>query len=725
MTSGNLERVILEAERKALLRLGSLAGTAPIQDLFDAIADELSNLVDLETGRTRQVMSGIGRFDEDQMVTVVAVRGPLPGWFPLGSRWKLDGDSSNAEVFRTGRPARRGDGILMTGTIARQLETIKATSSVAVPLFVDDKLWGSATVVSGQPTPLPANIESRLAEFAALASTAISSAQRRAEVERLAGEHAALRRVATLVAGGAEPEKVWDVVLSELAELCDAPRTSLLRYDSADSVTVIAARAVAGNVERLPSRWPVTGNTLSAQVAAKRTVVRVDWADIEGEIGEVVRGRTDLGTSIMAPVFDQGDLWGGLAVHASRGHTLAADTERRLVGFAELVSTALANAGARAEIRRIADEQTTIRRIATMVARQAPPTEICQTVTEALTDLLAIEDMRLFRYDSGTEVTVVGSCGLMTGDYPAGSTHPLLAGTAVDLVRRDGVTTRLDGGDDIAGEPARAAREANLRSTVACPVFVGDRLWGVLVMASPQLGRIPDRVLQPISDCVDLIATAIRNTEAEERLLASRARIVAATDEARRRFERDLHDSAQQRLVSLALELRATESLAGEALTATADEVDAILNDLRDLSRGLHPTMLSEGGLPSAIRSLVRRCPAPVRLVLPDTWSGVAEVVEIACYYVVAEALTNVAKHALAGVVELELALDDAGVRVTVTDDGVGGVDSSGGSGLIGIADRLEALGGSLSVVSPPGAGTTLVAKLPAAGQETSSTPMH
>ncbi|WP_127504629.1 GAF domain-containing protein [Actinoplanes solisilvae] len=708
--------MIPESERAALLRLGVLAGTAPIQDLFDAIADELSNLVDLETGRTRQIMSGIGRFDADGMMTVVATRGTRPDWpGPVGSRWKLDGDSSNAQVYRTGRPSRMENGIEVNGSISRLLESLHATSSVAVPLFVDDRLWGSATVVSDQPAPLPANIESRLAEFAALASTAISSAQRREEVERLAREHAALRRVATLVARTAEPEKIWDVVLDELGELCDAPLSSLVRFESADAVTVIAARTPAGPVDGLPSRWPAAGNTISAKVAAQHAVVRIDWSGVEGAIGEIVRERTSLRTSIMAPVFDQGELWGGLAVHAPKEQFLAADTERRLAGFAELVSTALANATARAEVRRIAEEQATIRRIATLVARQAPPAEICQTVADALAALFEVEDMRLFRYDPGDEVTVVGSHGLMAGDYPVGSSHRLLAGTAVDLVRRDGVTTRLDGYDDIAGEPASAARTAGLRSTVACPVFVGDRLWGALAMASLQPGRIPDRVLPPISDCVDLIATAIHNAEAEERLLASRARIVAATDEARRRFERDLHDGAQQRLVSLSLELRATETLAGEALRTATHELDAILTDLRDLSRGLHPAMLSEGGLPSAVRSLVRRCPTPVRLVLPDTWANVSEVAEIACYYVVAEALTNVAKHASASAVDLELTLDDQGVRVTVADDGVGGVDTGAGSGVIGIADRLETLGGSLSVISPPGGGTTLVAKLPAA----------
>ena len=674
------EHLILETEHNALLRLGALAGSAPIQELFDAMAEELGRIVDIETGETFQDMAGVSRFDADGQMTFVAGWGPRPGWpSPVGSRWPLDGDSVNARVFRTGRPARLEGGIPVTGSISRRLDTINAMSSVAVPIFVDDKLWGSATVVSDRPKPLPPTTESRLAEFAALASTAISSAQRREEVQRLADEHAALRQVATLVATGAEPEQVWKAVVAQLGELCGASRTGMVRYDSADSVSIVALWAADGEHEDFPDRWPLDGNSLSARVARERTVIRIeDWDHVEGEIGAAVRARMSVGSSIMAPVFAHGGLWGGLVVHSAKGERLAADTERRITGFAELVSAALANATARAEVRRLADEQATIRRVATLVARQAAPAVICRTVAEELAVLLGVEDVRIFRYGDGDD----------TGDT---------------------------GDGDDTGEPARLARDAGPRSTIACPIFTGDRLWGVLTVASPQPGRLPERVLPPISDCADLIATALRNTEAEERLRASRERIVTATDQARRRFERDLHDGAQQRLVALALELRASEKLDGKELAEAADEVDSILTDLRDLSRGLHPAVLSEGGLPSAIRSLVRRCPTPVRLVLPDPWPSAGDLAEIACYYVVAEALTNVAKHAHARTVDLVLDLDATTVRVTVSDDGVGGAGTAGGSGLLGIADRVDALGGTLSVVSPPGEGTTLVARLPRA----------
>src|SRR4051794_1955228 len=239
--AGGGEQLILETERKALLRLGALAGSAPIQDLFDAMAEELGRIVDIETGETFQDMAGVSRFDPDGLITFVAGWGPRPGWpAPVGSRWPLDGDSANARVFRTGRPARLEGAIPVTGPISRRLGKINAISSIAVPIFVDDELWGSATVISDRPKRLPPNTESRLAEFAALASTAISSAQRREQAQRLADEHAALRHVATLVATGAEPESVWRSVVSELGELCGASRTGMVRYDSADSIGVVA-----------------------------------------------------------------------------------------------------------------------------------------------------------------------------------------------------------------------------------------------------------------------------------------------------------------------------------------------------------------------------------------------------------------------------------------------------------------------------------------------------
>ncbi|MCY1137135.1 GAF domain-containing protein [Actinoplanes sp. Pm04-4] len=713
--------MILESERRALLRLGALVGNAPIQEVFDAISEELGRIIDTETGETFEDMAGLSRFDPDGMMTFISSFGPRPDWpSPIGSRWPLaDGDSANARVYRTGKPARLEGGIPVTGSISRRLSTIKAISSIAVPIFVDDKLWGSATVVSDRPRRLPATTESRLLEFAALASTAISSAQRREQVERLADEQAALRRVATLVAAGAQPEQVWESVVSEVGVLCGASRTGLIRYVSADAIAVLALWADEGDHEEVAARWPMAGGSLSARVAAERTVVRIDdWSEVDGEIAATIRETMSVGASIMAPVFSDHELWGGLVVHSAAGESPADDTERRLVAFADLVSTAIAGAEARTQARRLADEQSAIRRVATLTARQAPVPVLCQAVADELHDLLEVEDVKVSRFDDG-KVVIVGGRGLLDELYPAGFTSLILPDTAVGQVFRDHRPVRVDGYEQATSEVGRAVRGRGVRSTIALPILLGERLWGALSVSSLQPGRIPERVVQPISDCIDLIATAIRNAEAEESLRASRERIVTATDAARRRFERDLHDGAQQRLVALALELRAMPGLDGEELAATADEVDSILTDLRTLSRGLHPAVLSEGGLGTAIRSLARRCPTPVELTFPSDWPGADDMAELAFYYFVAESLTNVAKHALATRVTVDVVRDDESIRVTVADDGLGGADTADGSGLLGIADRMEALGGSLSVSSPPGAGTTLVATVPVrAGQE-------
>jgi PAS domain S-box-containing protein len=204
-----------------------------------------------------------------------------------------------------------------------------------------------------------------------------------------------------------------------------------------------------------------------------------------------------------------------------------------------------------------------------------------------------------------------------------------------------------------------------------------------------------------------------------EELAASRARIVTAGDVERRRLERNLHDGAQQRLVTLSLSLRAALAkldsdppAARAALTDARDELAFALEELRELARGLHPAVLTDHGLRAAVEMLAGRAPVPVEIadILDER---LPEPVEAAAYYLIAEALTNVTKYASASTVHVRVALTDANLVVEVSDDGIGGADPAGGSGLRGLADRVEALGGSLEVVSPAGAGTSLRAEIP------------
>jgi signal transduction histidine kinase len=248
---------------------------------------------------------------------------------------------------------------------------------------------------------------------------------------------------------------------------------------------------------------------------------------------------------------------------------------------------------------------------------------------------------------------------------------------------------------------------------------VDGTVWGVILQCSTGSEPFPPDTESRLTSFAELVATAISNAVTRAELHASRARLVAASDQARRRIERDLHDSAQQRLASLVLELRtAVGSRTADAeelraaLARTAESVKAALQELQEVSRGIHPRTLSQGGLAPALRALGRSCALPVELEI-TTAARFSEPVEVAGYYAVSELLTNAVKHSGAGVVWVGVKEQDDRLYLTVRDDGVGGADAAGGSGLIGVRDRVETLGGTLVVDSPPGGGTVALVSLP------------
>jgi len=266
-----------------------------------------------------------------------------------------------------------------------------------------------------------------------------------------------------------------------------------------------------------------------------------------------------------------------------------------------------------------------------------------------------------------------------------------------------------------------------MRSGVVTPIVVNGRLWGALGITSAA-GVLPAETEGRMQAFTELIGTAIGNTDSRAQLLASRARVVAAADDARRRIERDLHDGTQQQLVALALELRAVEAeipIERSDLKAALGRVAAGLgratDDLQTISRGIHPAILSRGGIGPALRSLVRRAGVPVKLCVNGT-ERLPERVEVAAYYIVSEGLSNAAKHAGASAVHVDLTARQAVVEVTIRDDGVGGADPDRGSGLVGLRDRVEALGGTIEIISPAGQGTCLLARLPLDRDDRSST---
>jgi len=369
---------------------------------------------------------------------------------------------------------------------------------------------------------------------------------------------------------------------------------------------------------------------------------------------------------------------------------------------------------AEAALHRLADEQAALRRVATAVAAEGDPSRLFELVTEEVAHLLDAETAALMRFDGDLAVAVGAFNKPGVRGVPAGTEMPLRADTAAGRVFRTGAPARVENYDTLDGVVARELRRVGFHSSVAAPVFLSGRLWGAMVLLSVGEQRFPEDAEQRIAYFAELAAQALANAQAREDLGASRARIVQAGDEERRRLERNLHDGAQQRLVSLALMLRLASRRhpEDEDLGRAGEELSHALQELRELARGIHPAVLTERGLEPALRALADRAPVPVELEFAPT-SRLPGPVEAAAYYVVSEALTNVAKYAGASHVRVRVDQNGTSALIEVADDGAGGADPSGGSGLRGLADRVEALGGHLTVESPLGAGTTLRAELP------------
>jgi signal transduction histidine kinase len=372
-------------------------------------------------------------------------------------------------------------------------------------------------------------------------------------------------------------------------------------------------------------------------------------------------------------------------------------------------------------IRMLADQQAALRRIATLVARAVPPSEVFSAVAEELARCIGVTHATLVRYETDGAAVLLASHDDRgrQKEIPVGKRFSFDGESVPAVVFRTGRAARRDSHENAPSPDVRYIHELGLRSGVGVPIVVDGRLWGAANVGSSRPEPLPPDTEARVGDFADLVATAIANADARTELTASRARIVAASDAARRRFERDLHDGAQQRLVSLGLQLRTTEALLPPECQTLRVQVSNIVTgltgvaeDLQEISRGIHPAILSRGGLGPALKTLARRSAVPVELHLgidqrlPDS-------AEVAAYYVVAEALTNAAKYAQASEVTVDVQADGANLRVSISDDGIGGADSHKGSGLIGLIDRVEALGGQLRISSVVGTGTSLLATIP------------
>ena len=551
----------------------------------------------------------------------------------------------------------------------------------------------------------------------------------------LADEQAALRRVATLVARGVPPEKVFAAVTEEAGRLLDTDLAGMARYEGDDTVTVLATWAAedehGGAHPLVPGPWPLEGGDLATMISRTGRPVRIDdYRGVTGRIATFVRDELGIRASVASPIIVEGRLWGALFIHSKQTQPLPRDTESRLTGFTELVATAVANAEARAEVGRLAEEQAALRRVATLVAREASPAEVFSAVTEELGRILGADIAALVRLEPGNKAIVVATWSDGEGDLvPIGTVISLEDESVATMVLRTGRPARADSPEHASGRIGALVRQLGVTSTVGTPIVVEGRLWGGMSVSSRQPEPLPMDTESRIADFAELVATAIANAEARTALTTSRARVVAAADETRRQIERDLHDGIQQRLVSLLLELRSAQATVprqlGElegALSRVGEGLASAFDELREISHGIHPAILSEGGLKPALRALCRRSAIPVELEVRAE-RRLPEPVEVAAYYVVSEALTNAAKHAGASVVNVELDTQDAILQLAIRDDGVGGADPGQGSGLVGLSDRIDALGGTLQVTSPAGSGTTLLIELPLGGQTSAVSP--
>jgi PAS domain S-box-containing protein len=372
------------------------------------------------------------------------------------------------------------------------------------------------------------------------------------------------------------------------------------------------------------------------------------------------------------------------------------------------------------EVGRLAQEQRALRRVATLVASEATPEQVFAAVSQECARVLEVNGSAVFRFEGDDTATVVGRHDRdEVGVFKVGDRIIADDKTAIGRARDTGLPARIDDYFSVSSDVAKTMIAAGYRSTVAAPIFVGGMPWGAVGVASSE-SHSPDSESRLAAFC-ELVSVAVASAQAREDLSSSRARLVKAGDEQRRKLERNLHDGAQQRLVSLALSLRlARAQLASDpdatarTLEEAAQELDLALGELRELARGLHPGALTDHGLRRALEALTTRLPVDVEIDVPD--ERLPAHVEATAYYIVSEALTNVAKHAEASSAKVVVTRDGEVLRFEITDDGRGGADPFSGTGILGLRDRAEAAGGTLFVVSPPGKGTVVTATIPIGG---------
>jgi signal transduction histidine kinase len=556
-----------------------------------------------------------------------------------------------------------------------------------------------------------------------------------AELARLVEEQAALRRVATLVAKADLPEKVFAMVAEETGRLLGGVECTLLRNERDGAATNVGTWG-----ERISAVFPLRarffpdGDGVAATVLGTGRPYRIDdYSAISDPLARSARDR-GIESSVGCPIVVLGAIWGAILVGTTGAEPFPPETETRLAQFAELIAIAVANAQSRETVAELAKEQAALRRVATLVAEGGNAQDIFDAVCRETCQLLDATAVTLSHYTpDGLNVTMAG-WSVNGRDLPTGTRLPIERDTVGDAIVRTRAPARVDSWDDSPSEMARLVRERGVRSSLGAPIVVEGHLWGALNVGTALEEPLPAGTEFRLARFTELIATAISNTATRSELIASRARIVAAGDEARRRIERNLHDGTQQRLIAIGLDIQRVRATIPEdqreahlGLERVVEDLQSVLEDIRVLSRGLHPPLLARRGLRSALRVLARDSAIPVELEI-DLPERPTIPLETALYYVVSEALTNAIKHSQASLISITIEADKARepfevrlewrkggatLRATIADDGVGGANPSTGSGLTGLADRVDALGGRFALDTPSGGGTRISIELP------------
>jgi signal transduction histidine kinase len=682
----------LADEQAALRRVATFVaqGVRP-DEIFAAVSEEVDGLF----GSDAWVL----RFERDPP-GIVFVGSSRSEAVPIGTRRALEDGMAAAEVHRTGRSAR--------------VDAMDASSAVASPIVVEGRLWG-ALAVSSSDGRLPPDAAQRLDKFTELVAIAVANAQSREALGVLAEEQAALRRVAELVARGVSPAGVFPAVAAEVSALFGSDVAAIVRFEDDGTATVLGD---IGGPHEPGARVRLDPGYVMDAVRVTSRSARFDTDDPPAaDTGSLVRS-LGVRSAVASPIVVEGELWGAITAASLHG-PLSPNAERRLTEFTELVATAVANTEAREDVTMLAEEQAALRRVATLVAQGAPAAAVFDAVAAEMERLLGADGVTLNRYERD-DVTIVAHSGAGAAVARAGKRLSLTGDNVAAKVRSTQQAARMEDYTGSPGAIAELIRDIGVQSAVGAPIVVAGELWGVAITLWRREHAPPDDTEERMVQFAELLGTAIANADSRDQLTASRARLVTEADEARRRVVRDLHDGAQQRLVhaivTLKLARRAfeagdgtAESLVIEALRH-AEEGNA---ELRELAHGILPAALTTRGLRAGVDALVARLDLPVRADLPA--ARLPAEIEASAYFVAAETLTNIVKHSHASHAEVTATVRDGVFQIDVRDDGIGGADPDG-HGLVGMADRVSALGGEITIDSPAGCGTHVSARFPLSG---------